>query len=146
MSLNNKSDMSTSGSESPLFPSGSRGTIFLERPGSSRDSIANRIQSSSLGTTRSAASYVVGDPVGLVQSIISDVKPMVPEKLPRPAETKRIMGCFAGISDELGPGRHMGVSKEGVKRMRSRLAEGANKAKYASEKLLYSTFFFLGKN
>jgi hypothetical protein len=141
MSSNNKSDMSTSGSESPLFPSGSRGTAFLERPGSSRDSIANRIQSSSLGTTRSAACSVVGGPVGLVQSIISDVKPMIPEKLPRPADMKRIMGSFAAISDELGPGRHMGVSKEEFKRTRSRLAEGSNKAKYASEKLLYSAFF-----
>lgn len=141
MSSNNKSDMSTSGSESPLFPTAPRGTAFLERPGSSRDSIANRIQSSALGTTRSAATSVHGDPVGLVQSIISDVKPVVPEKLPRPAEMKRIMGSFAGsISDELGPGRHLGVSKEEVKRTRSRLAEGSNKAKYASEIFLYSTF------
>lgn len=139
MSSNNKSDMSNSGSESPLFSTGPRGAAFLEKPGSSRESIANRIQSSALGTTRSAAATSVhGDNVALVQSIIADVKPVIPaQSQSRPAEMRQMVrSLVANISDELGSGRHA----EDFKRTRSKLVENVNKAGYASVKFCYSTF------
>ncbi|KAJ3687611.1 hypothetical protein LUZ61_016775 [Rhynchospora tenuis] len=123
MSVNNKSDMSTSGSDGPLFSSGPRGAAFLERPG--RESIANRIQSSALGTSRSAATSAHADPVGFVQSIISEVKAVIPDqKVSRSCQMQRIVGSIVGNS-----------STEESKRLKVQVDDGTNMARVRTKTL-----------
>lgn len=82
-------------------PRSSHGAASLERVGSFREGSENRVSSSLPSMSRSGSTISQGDTNNLVQSLLSDLKPVVLEpRLPRAGELKRGISSILGVSPE----------------------------------------------
>jgi len=141
MAASSKFDLSSSSSDGPpAHPSGQRIAASLERPGSFREVAENRIASSlpSSSASRAGSMSSQGDAVSLLQTLVSDMKPVVAfdQKLPRPGELRRLISSILGISQEdplpaTFPIRPLpSSSMEEIRRLRNNVQEGYAKARY----------------
>jgi len=146
MAASSKFDLSLSSSDGmPAHPSGQRVTASIERPGSFREAAENRIASSlpSSSASRATSMSSQGDAVSLLQTLVSDMKPVVAfdQKLPRPGELRRSINSILGISQEDSLPATFTMrplpssSMEEIKRLRNNIQEGYAKARY----ILFST-------
>lgn len=129
-------------------PRSSHGAASLERVGSFREGSENRVSSSLPSMSRSGSTISQGDTNNLVQSLLSDLKPVVLEpRLPRAGELKRGISSILGVSPE--DSVHASVntkplpssSVEELKRVKGNLNESFFKARYSafSSSIFYAT-------
>jgi len=140
MAASSKFDLSSSSSDGPAaHPSGQRVAASLERPGSFREAAENRTVSSlPSSTSRAGSMSSQGDAVSLLQTLVSDMKPVVAfdQKLPRPGELRRSINSILGISQEDSLPATFTMrplpssSMEEIRRLKNNVQESYAKARY----------------
>ncbi|XP_065848975.1 uncharacterized protein [Euphorbia lathyris] len=136
MATSSKFDLSSDGSDRPLYASGQRGshlTAQLDRSGSFRESIENPILSSLPNMTRSSSVLAQGDVVNFFQCMHFDPKVVAPEhKSNRQGDFKRHLNIALGVPVEdssSGSSKGKLPAPEEIKRARAGLRESSVKAR-----------------
>ncbi|KAJ6822896.1 uncharacterized protein M6B38_385640 [Iris pallida] len=139
MAASTKFDFPSSFSDGSAHPNAQRGiqaVASLERPGSFREANESRILSSLPNTTRTGSLSSQADGISLLQTLVSDLKPVVfDQKLPRPGEMRRSISSILGTPAEDSLPATFSIkplpssSTEEIKRLRSNLREGSVKAR-----------------
>ncbi|OVA08397.1 hypothetical protein BVC80_209g129 [Macleaya cordata] len=137
MSASSKFDLSSGSPDRPTFPSGQRGVYTaasLDRSGSFREGMENRIQSSRPNMSRSGSALSQGDVTNFFHSLPLDNKLMAAgHKLPRQVEVNRMITASLGISpdDSLSGSsttKLLPASLEGIKRVKDSIHDGVTRA------------------
>ncbi|KAI3967057.1 hypothetical protein MKW92_032870 [Papaver armeniacum] len=134
MSSSNKYGLASNSPDRPTYPSGQRGVYgasSLNKSGSFREGMENRILSSRPGMSRSGATCSPAEVANFLHSLPLDAKVMVSgQKLPRQAEVSRILSASLGMSQD---NTHSGssttrIAPEGIKKAKGAILENAGRA------------------
>ncbi|KAI3955892.1 hypothetical protein MKW98_006252 [Papaver atlanticum] len=134
MSSSNKYGLASNSPDRPTYPSGQRGVYgaaSLNRSGSFREGMENRIISSRPGMSRSGSACSPAEVANFLHSLPLDAKVMVSgQKLPRQAELSRILSASLGVSQD---NTHSGssttrIAPEGIKKAKGAIFENAGRA------------------
>ncbi|XP_026422057.1 uncharacterized protein LOC113318145 isoform X2 [Papaver somniferum] len=134
MSSSNKYGLASNSPDRPTYPSGQRGVYgaaSLNKSGSFREGMENRILSSRPGMSRSGATCSPAEVANFLHSLPLDAKVMVSgQKLPRQAEVSRILSASLGVSQD---NTHSGssttrIAPEGIKKAKGALHENVARA------------------
>ncbi|KAM0941243.1 hypothetical protein DsansV1_C17g0146711 [Dioscorea sansibarensis] len=139
MAASSKFDLPSDSPDGSTYMNGQRsshGAASLERVGSFREGLENRVSSSLPSMSRSGSTISQGDTNNLVQSLLSDLKPVVLEpRLPRVGELKRGISSILGVSPEDSVLASVNTkplpssSVEELKRVKGNLNESFSKAR-----------------
>ncbi|KAJ0983896.1 hypothetical protein J5N97_002252 [Dioscorea zingiberensis] len=139
MAASSKFDLPSDSPDGSTYMNGQRGSYgaaLLERVGSFREGTENRVSSLLPSVSRSASTISQGGTNNLVQSLLSDLKPVVLEpRLPRAGGLKRGISSILGVSPEDSVLASVSTkplpssSVEELKRMKGNLNEGFVKAR-----------------
>ncbi|XP_042508171.1 uncharacterized protein LOC122084155 [Macadamia integrifolia] len=145
MAANSKFDPSSGNPDRPSYPSAPRGMYTgasLDRSGSFREGMDNRILSALPSMSRSSSSASQGDVMNFFHGLPFNTKLMAPDnRIPRQGEVKKVIASALGVSSDDYPsvslnGKPLPASSlEVLKRVRANISESSNKARERSKTL-----------
>ncbi|KAI3913681.1 hypothetical protein MKX01_035877 [Papaver californicum] len=134
MSSSNKYGLASDSPDRPTYPSGQRGVYgaaSLNRSGSFREGMENRILSSRPSMSRSGSACSPAEVANFLHSLPLDAKVMASgQKLPRQVEVSKILSASLGVSQD---NTHSGssttrVAPEGIRRAKGAVLENMGRA------------------
>ncbi|XP_043706101.1 uncharacterized protein LOC122655817 isoform X2 [Telopea speciosissima] len=143
MAASSKFDLSSGNSDRPTYPSMQRGMYTgasLDRSGSFREGMDNRLLSALPSMSRSSSSVSQGDVMNFFHGLPFNTKFMAPDnRFPRQGEVKRVIASALGVSPDDSPsvslnGKPLPASSlEELKRVRANISESSDKARERSK-------------
>lgn len=147
MAASSKFDLSSGSPDKLAYSSVPRGvytSASLDRSGSFREGMDNRILSALPSMSRSGSTVSQGDLMSFFHGLPLNTKLMASDhKIPRQGEVKRVIAAAFGISPADSPSVSLNgklvpaSSLEDLKRVRTNLHESSNRARYSSSPLFF---------